>query len=250
MNPRVMRDQNRATNFRDFVMRYRDDTGAPTVSGAMRDLALRAVAPATALFAIIVAIGMIIVGPLGGLPREAKANRELQEERSTTWDTITHVWSFIGNTEIVIGVCVLAVIGLLIWSRQWWLAVVPAIAISLQATVFVLATWITDRQRPPVDRLDPAPPTLSFPSGHVGAATALYVTFAMFAQRIEHPGIRRLVTAICLVIPFLVAYARVYRGMHHVTDVTVGLLNGLACALLAWRYLRRRSTSARSPAAA
>ena len=72
----------------------------------------------------------------------------------------------------------------------------------------------------------------------------------MFAQRIEHPGIRRLVTAICLVIPFLVACARVYRGMHHVTDVTVGLLNGLACALLAWRYLRRRSTSARSPAAA
>jgi membrane-associated phospholipid phosphatase len=43
------------------------------------------------------------------------------------------------------------------------------------------------------------------------------------------------------VIPFLVAYARLYRGMHHLSDVVVGFLNGLVCALLAWFYLRRRS---------
>jgi undecaprenyl-diphosphatase len=47
-------------------------------------------------------------------------------------------------------------------------------------------------------------------------------------------------TVICLVIPLLVAYARLYRGMHHLTDVLVGFLNGIVCAFLAWNYLRRR----------
>jgi membrane-associated phospholipid phosphatase len=29
--------------------------------------------------------------------------------------------------------------------------------------------------------------------------------------------------------------------MHHLTDVLVGFLNGIVCAILAWGYLRRRS---------
>ena len=156
------------------------------------------------------------------------------------WDDITGVWSHIGNTEIVIGVCALAVAVLWWRTRQWWYAVIPALAISLQASVFVPATEITGRQRPLVEHLDPAPPTSSFPSGHMGASTALYVTFAVIAQRIERVWLRRLVTAVCLVIPLLVGFARVYRGMHHVSDVLVGAINGLVCAALAWLALRRR----------
>ena len=154
------------------------------------------------------------------------------------------VWSHIGNTEIVIGVCVLAV-GLVWWrTRQWWLAVVPAIAIALQATVFVIATAVVGRPRPEVAHLDPAPPTSSYPSGHVGASTALYVSFALLAQRIEHALLRRLVTTACLVVPVLVSWARLYRGMHHLSDILVGAANGLVCALLAWGYLRRKSSTA------
>ena len=47
------------------------------------------------------------------------------------------------------------------------------------------------------------------------------------------------VTVVLLSLPVLVGYARLYRGMHHVSDVVVGALNGLVCALLAWHYLRR-----------
>ena len=40
------------------------------------------------------------------------------------------VWSRIGNTEIIIGVCIIMV-GLIWWlTKQWWVAVIPAIAIS------------------------------------------------------------------------------------------------------------------------
>ena len=180
-----------------FLTRYVDDDSRPTVGSALRDIVVRAVLPAIVLWLVIVGIGKLIEGPLGGLEGESSINRSLQAGRTATWDAVTMVWSHIGNTEIVIGVCVVMVA--LIWwlTKQWWVAIIPAIAIAIQATVFVLATAVTGRDRPQVEHLDPAPPTL-------------------------------------------VAYARLYRGMHHLTDVLVGFLNGIVFAFLAWNYLRRR----------
>ena len=224
-----------------FLTRYSDDPSAPSVGSALRDLAVRAAAPAVVLWVLIVGGGLFIKGPLKGLSAEDTISKDVQETRTRTWDSITMVLSHIGNTEIVIGVCVVAV-GLIWWrTREWWRALVPAIAISLQATVFVIATAVVGRPRPHVPHLDPAPPTSSYPSGHVGAATALYVSFALLAQSIERPALRRLVTTLFLVIPVLVAYARLYRGMHHLSDILIGAANGLVCALLAWAYLRRKA---------
>ncbi|MEO3938078.1 phosphatase PAP2 family protein [Dermatophilaceae bacterium Soc4.6] len=225
-----------------FVHRW--DTLVPPRRGlVLRDIALRLVAPAVALFLVILAIGMVIVGPLGSFQSESAVNRALQNTRTPTWDAVTALWSHVGNTEIVIGVCVLVVGVVWALTRSFWVAVVPAIAITLQASVFVAATTLTGRPRPDVPHLDEAPPTSSFPSGHVGASTALYLTLALLCQRIPHPGIRRVLTTLCLVIPLLVLYARLYRGMHHLTDVLVGLANGVVCAGLAWGWLKDRGTA-------
>ena len=51
--------------------------------------------------------------------------------------------------------------------------------------------------------------------------------------------VRRLVIALCVLAWLSVAYARLYRGAHHTTDVLFGVVNGVACAVLAWGYLRR-----------
>ena len=59
------------------------------------------------------------------------------------------------------------------------------------------------------------------------------------AFRIQNPALRRVVVAVCVAIPLLVATARLYRGMHHVSDVLVAIVNGLVAALLAWCWLRR-----------
>ena len=37
----------------------------------------------------------------------------------------------------------------------------------------------------------------------------------------------------------IVIWARLYQGMHALTDVSVGGVNGVACALIAWLALRR-----------
>lgn len=222
--------------------RWQRDESRPSAREAWRDAAARVLGPSLLLFAVIVSTGWLIMGPFGGLQDEIAVNQELQEGRSFTpfWNTTTDIWSRLGNTEIIIGTCAVISLAILWRTRQWWYAVIPAIAISIQATVFVISAWIVGRERPDVEKLDPAPPTSSYPSGHVGAATALYLTFALMAQRIERTWLRRLVTAVCVLVPVLVSYARLYRGMHHLTDVLLGIVNGVVCALLAWHWLRRR----------
>jgi membrane-associated phospholipid phosphatase len=216
---------------------------------AVRGVLLRVLAPGIVLWLAITGFGRVLTGPPRGWHRsESALNRWLQESRDRAWDSVTALWSHVGNTEIIVGVCVVAVA--VVWwrTRRWWFAAIPAIAISVQATIFVTASAVTGRARPDVPHLDPAPPTSSYPSGHVGASVALYTCFAIMATSIERTWLRRTVIGVCAVIPVLVAYARLYRGMHYLSDVVVGAINGLVCAGLASHYLPYRVPTTDLPA--
>lgn len=222
------------------VRRYADDPSRPSGKEVARDLGVRVAVPAVALWAAVVGLGMLITGPWASLgERELAVNEWFVEQRTAVLDTLTLWASNVGTTETVIGVCVVVVAAVWWRTRQWWYAIVPAVAVSTQAAVFVLAALVVGRERPDVPQLDDAPPTSSFPSGHAGASTALYVTLALMAQRVRRTWLRVGLTVVLLVLPMAVVYARLYRGMHHVSDVVVGVLNGLVCVVLAWNYLRR-----------
>jgi len=76
-------------------------------------------------------------------------------------------------------------------------------------------------------RLDEAAPTSSFPSGHAGAAVALYGGLAVVAGLAAAPAVVRLLsTMIAVLLPLAVGLSRMYRGMHHLTDVLGGLALG------------------------
>ena len=224
-----------------FLTRWQDDTSRPTAKETARDVAVRALAPMAVWWLAVVAMGWLLTdGPLKDLgSHEESVNKSLESSRTTFWNAVTLFFSWTGATVSIIGVCLVVVV--LVWRRtkQWWYAVVPLIAISLQAMVFFFTTLLIDRERPDVEKLDDSPPTSSFPSGHSGAATGLYFTLALMALRITNPVLRGVVVSVCLAIPFLVGSARLYRGMHHVSDVGVAIVNGALAALLAWCWLRR-----------
>jgi membrane-associated phospholipid phosphatase len=224
-----------------FLTRWQDDTTRPTARQAGRDLVVRALAPVLLWWLAVVGMGWLITdGPLNDLSTsEDRVNKSLESSRTSLWDAVTLFFSWTGATASIIGVC-LIVVALVWWrTRQWWFAAVPLIAISLQAMVFFFTTLLIDRGRPDVEKLDDSPPTSSFPSGHTGAATGLYFTLALLALRISNPAVRRVVVGVCLAIPLLVATARLYRGMHRVSDIVVAIVNGALAALLAWCWLRR-----------
>lgn len=224
-----------------FLTRWHDDPSRPTWKEAGRDLAVRVALPLVVWWLVVLAIGWAITdGPLKHLgTREERFNKWLASGRTPVLDDVTLFFSWTGATVSIIGVCLL-VVGIVWWrTRQWWYAVVPLIAISAQALVFFFTTLLIDRERPHVEKLDDSPPTSSFPSGHTGAATGLYFTLALMALRIRQPALRAVVVTVCLLVPFAVASARLYRGMHHLSDVIVAILNGLIACVLAWGWLRR-----------
>ena len=219
-----------------------------------RALLTRVVGPALLLWAVLLGIGFAMAGPLSRpLRAEVEVNKDLAADRSHIWNTITLVSSYLGGTEVVIGASLL-VGALVVWrTRDWRLAAVPAIAILVETAIFLSIAALVNRERPPVAKLDVAPPTSSYPSGHVGASTALYLTFAILALHIKHAWLRWTTILICLATPLLVAFARLYRGMHYVTDVAAGVIAGIVCALLAdgwYRHQARDSTAATGAPAA
>ena len=196
---------------------------------------------------MLAGFGLLITGPHDRLDEaEDKVTDAFNRNRTDFWDPISWVCSRFGNTEVVIGVCLIAVA--IIWwrTREWRWAVVPLIAISLQATIFLFLTLLVGRQRPPAIPMDSSPPTSSYPSGHTGASKALYFSLLlMAAARIERAWLRRLLMTLCAIVPFLVGIARLYRGAHHISDVVAGMVNGVVCAVLAYQWYRHRARAER-----
>ena len=68
---------------------------------------------------------------------------------------------------------------------------------------------------------------LRLPLGHTAAAICLYGALAaLAAERARSALVRWLTLTLAVLIPLAVAVARVYRGMHYLTDVVGGILLG------------------------
>jgi membrane-associated phospholipid phosphatase len=185
--------------------------------------------------AVMIGIGLsltegLLSGPLGRW--DEGVNDWLLANRTSSWNRVAHVGSTIAMTLPIIAVAAVFMVALLL-MRRFRAARFLMVALAVEVSVFLVTTLAVARPRPSVARLEAAPPTSSFPSGHVAAAIALYIALAfVLTPKITQRWLRILVWIVAIAIPVFVAVSRVYAGMHHVTDVAGSVLLG-AGALIA-----------------
>ena len=134
----------------------------------------------------------------------------------------------------------------------------PCHGLALETACFVASAALVGRPRPDgVWRPEPPHATSSFPSGHTAAAFALHGTFADLLDRHGARSARLLGPVLRYGIPGAIAFSRVYRGQHHISDTVAGAILGRWSAAVVRQELissyaggppaRRPRRSGRSP---
>jgi undecaprenyl-diphosphatase len=148
----------------------------------------------------------------------------LAAHRTPAFDQVSYLGGKAGNTHLILAVGLVAGAVALAAIRQWRPVIFLLATMLGELSLFLTAAAFVDRARPDVPHLDGPLPTSSFPSGHVAAAILLYAAIAVLAV----PRIRRwwrwLFVAAAVLMPLWVAASRMYRGMHHPTDVLGSML--------------------------
>jgi membrane-associated phospholipid phosphatase len=196
-----------------------------------------------AFVAVGTAIGLLIVhvldyGRVGHL--DERIEEAFARHRGTTLNHVTAFLSGMANTlPVAAAAIVLAVVWRLV-AKEWKALALLAIGLVLEVMSFVTMAAFVGRNRPDVVRLDQSPPTSSFPSGHTAACTVLYGTLAVLVfSRTRRVGWRILVAVVAILVPLAVGFGRMYRGMHHPTDVLCGALLGIGALTVAVLVVRR-----------
>ena len=166
-----------------------------------------------------------------------RLERWVVDHRAEPLNTFFVALSHIGSFGIVW--FTLAVIAVFVLRKP---LVFPLVVIAYFATA-ALSDGIklaVDRPRPVDDPLVPVPTSGSFPSGHAATSFACAATLAIFLPRRA---------AVLYVLAALIAYSRVYVGVHYPLDVIAGAALGLlvATSLRLLPAVLRRSRPAQRP---
>lgn len=181
------------------------------------------------LGAVMVGLGWLVTHSFAHawpFTAEDGVDRGLAAHRDPVLTTVTGVLSTVADTPVTVLLAAAAIIVARLVTRRWRASALIASALLIEVSLFLITTVLVHRSRPGVIELDHSPPTSSFPSGHTAAAVALYGAVAWLIAR----GTGRWQAWLLLLMPAAVAFARLYRGMHHPSDVVAGFLLG-ACSL-------------------
>ncbi|MER7269937.1 phosphatase PAP2 family protein [Micromonospora carbonacea] len=206
--------------------------------------AKRVLLPVALLLSVMVLLGVLVTRVFAHtwpLTVEDAVNRELAADRTAGWNDVSLVFSTLASTQLIVLVTAIVAVVLRLVLHRWREPLFLCAAVSAQALVFLLTTMAIDRRRPAVEHMDVSPPTSSFPSGHTSAAVALYAGIAvLLALRARSTPAKVAWWTLLLLVPVGVALTRMYRGMHHPSDVLASFLNGGTCVVIMARAVLDR----------
>lgn len=178
----------------------------------------------------------------------------LQIDGVSNWDESVSDWlarhrtpnlehlSWVGSTlagGLVIPCVIAFFLAVFLALHRWRLAAFVLFAVAIESGGYRAASLIVPRERPTVPRLESLPVDASYPSGHTAASIALYGGLLLvLISRVRNTTLTILAWVFILALPLFVGWARMYRGMHHLTDTVAGVLLGIG-ALVAVVFAAR-----------
>lgn len=169
------------------------------------------------------------------------------ENRSRDVRAVMQIISQLGDwpAHVVLGLLLLG-LAYVRWNKRWMaIFVAMLLACALSGGLARIIKIGAGRARPSVQSEQRwSGPQLSskyhaFPSGHTAASAAFFGVLAFARPRIGAPA---------LLVPALIAFARMYVAAHYLSDVVCAFLLGIACAWFVWRWISRRPETAATPA--
>jgi undecaprenyl-diphosphatase len=145
-------------------------------------------------------------------------------QRTATLNHWSLIASNLGATQDILIVSVVACVVFIAVTRHWRPVIFLAVIMLGELAAFLTVAAIVKRPRPDVPHLDANLPTSAFPSGHMAATTCLYVGIAILVIGHARGWWRYLFLIPAIVMPVLIAVARMYRGEHHPTDILASVL--------------------------
>jgi len=150
-------------------------------------------------------------------------------------EPLTQVMLWVSDLHglVVLGSATTAITLLLLWKRDVYAALGVAIAIPGGMLVNLLMKQAMQRSRPIFESPLLVLESFSFPSGHVAGATLFYGTLVVLLSgraRCWSQGVAFTLGAFLMVL--LVAFSRMYLGVHYLSDVLAAFFEALAWLVL------------------
>ena len=205
-----------------------------------------------ALAAVMIGIGALLVHvlvPGGFVDWDGRVVQTFVDGRTQWLTDASTVGSGLAETLTVVTVgAALSVV--LLMKRAWPLLGFVVLSLVTEITVYMAVTAVIHRQRPILSQLERLREGASFPSGHTAAAVVLYFSIAAVVTYFASSTLtRRFAWAAVVVVPAIVAFSRIYRGMHNPTDAIAGLIMGIGCVCVALLAVRTAGSGRRTPIA-
>lgn len=166
--------------------------------------------------------------------------RALEAVRTPFWNTVMGYTTYLGEQMVfmAVGLIVLWCVDKKWGYRLFYMGLLGSAVNQLLKGIFLLPRpWVVDPSFRIVESARAAATGYSFPSGHTQGVAMLFGGLALWLKK-------RWVTAVAAATTLLVAFSRMYLGVHTPLDVGTSLLCG---GLMVWlmAYLFRKADSGR-----
>lgn len=242
------------TSLHDTGVRDTDVGRRPPERRPLDDVSLRwsdlglFVACYIGLVAVWFTLGKVVVNSSAITSLDRSVEEWWIDQRSPDRDTAAIWGSGLAETIVKIGVTALIAIGMRLAWKRWREPLMMVVPLVLEAAAFITVTRLIGRPRPE-SAMESSPVNSSFPSGHVAAAAAYSALVIVVFWHTRKVWMRVLVIVVSVAVPVVVAVARMYQGMHYLSDVIAGAALGFAAVALSWWIVHRAAErTGRAPA--